>query len=212
MNKVISILNKVGAITSNSHIVLTTGRHSDGYINKDALYIHTFESSEIGKLMALKFKDEDIDIVVAPALGGIVLSQWVAYHLTKLKKKEILAAYTDKDENKDQVLRRGYHDLVKGKNILIVEDITATGSSVKKVINTVRKEGGNVLAVCVMVNRDTKLVTSETIDAPLYPLEVFEIESYEESDCPMCKKNIPINTKVGHGKKYLEAKNMKKNE
>ena len=72
--EVINILKKVGAIVTDSHIVYTSGKHGSAYVNKDALYPHIEETSQIGMFFAQKFKDLDIDIVVAPALGGIILS------------------------------------------------------------------------------------------------------------------------------------------
>ncbi len=207
MGKVVDILKKVGAITADSHIILTSGRHSSGYINKDALYPHTKETSEVTKLMAEMFKDDDIDVVAGPALAGIIISQWVAFHLSNLKGKEVLGVYTAKDETGNQVFdRRGYDKLVKGKKVLIVEDLTTTGGSVKKVVDTVKAAGGEVVAVCVMVNRDPKLVTAESVGAPFRPADVFIVDSFEESECPYCKEGRPINTELGHGKEYLAKK------
>lgn len=205
-NEVIELLKKTHAILANSHFVGTSGKHFDTYINKDALYPHTKETSRIGELFAEKNKEQDINIVAAPALGGIILSTWTAYHLSNLKQKEILGVYTEKDANKNQIFTRGYDKLIKDKNVLVIEDLTQTGSSVKKVIESVRNAGGNVVAVCVMVNKDPDKITSEEIGAPFSSLANLKTESYEEKDCPLCKKNVPIDTRVGHGKKYLEAK------
>jgi len=205
-NEVIEILKSVGAIITDSHIVYTSGKHGDAYINKDALYPHTQKTSRIGELFAEKYKDKDIDVVAAPALGGIILESWTAYHLSKLKGKEILGVFTEKTPEKDQIFTRGYDKLVTGKNVLVLEDLTTTGGSVKKVVDSVRAVGGNVVEVCVMVNRDVEHVTSEVIGAPFSSLATISMKSYEETECPLCKNNVPINTTVGHGKKYLEAK------
>lgn len=205
-NEVLEILKSVGAIITNSHIVLTSGRHSDGYINKDALYPHTQQTSQICELFAQKHKDLKIDVVAAPSLGGIVLETWTAHHLSKLQGKEILGVYTEKTPEKDQIFTRGYDTLVSGKNVLILEDLTATGGSVKKVVASVKQIGGNVVAVCVMVNRDPKNITSASIGVPFSSLATLELASYEQEDCPLCKNGVPINTTVGHGKKYLAEK------
>jgi orotate phosphoribosyltransferase len=205
-NEALELLKKTKAILTDGHFVGTSGRHMPAYINKDALYPHTFAVSRMGELFAEKNKDLDIDVVAAPALGGIILSTWTAYHLSKIKNKEILGVYTEKTPDKDQIFTRGYDKLVIGKNVLVIEDLTTTGGSVKKVVDSVKKVGGNVVGVCVMVNRDPKLVTSETIGAPFSSLAVFEIPSWDAKDCPLCKQNIPVNDEVGHGKKYLEAK------
>ena len=200
------ILKKVGAIITDDHFVYTSGKHGSVYINKDALYPHTEETSQVGMLFAKKAKDLDIDVVVGPAVGGIILSTWTAYHLSSLKNREILGVYTEKDEESNQIFKRGYDKLVKDKNILVIEDLTTTGGSVAKVVKTVKAAGGRVVAVCVMVNRNPKLVTSDLVGAPLLTLGVLPADAWDEEKCPLCKEGKPINTTVGHGKKYLVAK------
>lgn len=206
MSKILTILKETKALITDDHFVLTSERHSPAYINKDALYPHTKESSLVGKLFAQKFKNFAIDVVAGPALGGIILSQWTAYHLSKLKKKDILGVYTEKDLEKNQIFTRGYDKLVRGKNVLVVEDLTTTGGSVKKVIASVREHGGTVVAVGVMVNRDPKNVNEASIGVPFFALDDLFVNSYEPDECPLCKKKMPVNTNVGHGKKFLEHK------
>lgn len=201
---ILSILKKTGALITNDHFVLTSGKHSSIYINKDAIYPHTKESSMIGRLFAEKFKHLDIDAVAAPALGGIILSQWTAYHLSKIKNKEIYGVYTEKTLEKNQIFTRGYELFVKGKNVLVVEDLTTTGGSVKKVIESIRNHGGNVIAVGVMLNRNPKNVNEKSIGAPFAALKNMFVEAYEASQCPLCKKKVPINTSVGHGRQFIE--------
>jgi orotate phosphoribosyltransferase len=92
---------------------------------------------------------------------------------------------------------------VKGKRVLVIEDLTTTGISVKKVVDAVKAIGGKVKAVCVMVNRDPEHVTSDVVGAPFYALGVLKAEAFDEKDCPLCKKGTPINNKIGHGKEYL---------
>ncbi|MEK7119123.1 MAG: phosphoribosyltransferase family protein, partial [Patescibacteria group bacterium] len=132
------------------------------------------------------------------------LSQWTAYHLSKLKNKEILGVYTEKTPEKNQIFTRGYDRLVKGKNVLVIEDLTTTGGSVKKVVDSVREAGGNVVAVCVMVNRDPKNVTSSTVGAPFSSLGELLADAVDEGACELCQKGVPVNTTVGHGKKFME--------
>ncbi|HSW97929.1 MAG TPA: phosphoribosyltransferase family protein [Candidatus Saccharimonadales bacterium] len=207
-NEVLELLKKVGAVITDSHFVYTSGQHGDAYINKDALYPHTKEVSRIGELFAEKNKDKEIDIVAAPALGGIILETWTAYHLSNIKGKEILGVYTEKTPDKNQIFTRGYDQLVTGKNVLVIEDLANTGGSVKKVVDSVKAIGGNVIAVSVMVNRNPLEVTSDTVGAPLEALSEIQMNTYAEADCPLCKNNVPINTTVGHGKKFVEMKNQ----
>ncbi len=203
MNEVINILQKVGAVYLNDHFVGTSGRHLEGYINKDALFPHTKETSRIGEIFAESFKDYDIDTVAAPAMGGIILSQWTSYHLSKIKGKEVYGVYAEKINDTLQ-FTRGYDAFVKNKNVLVIEDLTTTGGSLKKVIDATRETGGNVIMASVMVNRDPDLVTNTFLGVPFIPLAKLRIRSFDEKECPLCENDVPINTTVGHGKKYLE--------
>lgn len=200
MNEVINILTKVGAIISNDHFVGVSGLHFDTYINKDALLAHTEEVSKICKIFAEKYKDKDIEVVAAPALGGIILSQWVAHHLTELTGREVLGVFTEKTSDKDQIFTRGYDEYVRGKRVLIVEDNVTTGGSVMKVVKAVQKAEGKVAGVCVMLNRDPIRVNPEILGIPLEALSELPITSYVIEDCPFCKSGVPINMKFGHGK------------
>jgi orotate phosphoribosyltransferase len=150
----------------------------------------------------------NIDAVVSPALGGIVLSQWVAYHLSEIQGKEVLGIYAEKTADKNMVFTRGYDQLVTGKNILVVEDVANTGGSAKKTVEAVKAIGGKVVAVEVMVNRSPELVNEQFFGVPFYSLAEFKLSAYGEADCLMCKNGVPINTNVGHGKKYLAEKGL----
>ena len=119
MNETIEILIKVGAVLRKGHFVGTSGLHMDTYVNKDFLYPHTMETSRICKLMAEKYKDANIEVVVGPALGGIILSQWTASHLSEIYGKEVLGIYTEKSADGGQMFTRGYEAYIKnGKRIL----------------------------------------------------------------------------------------------
>lgn len=209
MEDIIAILKSVGGVITDSHFIYTSGKHGSVYINKDALYPHTELSSKVGRMFAELNKGLDVDVVIAPALGGIILSQWTAFHLSNMKGKEILGIYTEKDAEKNQVFTRGYEKFVTGKKILVIEDLATTGGSVLKVVNSVRAVGGNVVTVSVMVNRDPDKINSRLYGAPFNSLGVLKAEAFDEAVCPLCKDNVPINTTVGHGKKYLEAKGKK---
>lgn len=210
-DKIIRILKKIGAVLTDDHFVYTSGKHGSVYINKDALYPHTRETANVGKMFAEKFRNKRVDVVVAPAVGGTILSQWTAYWLSKLKKKEILSAYTEKNKGtlasaaeSEHIFRRGYDKLLKGKNVLVLEDLTTTGMSVKKVVNAVGVNGGKVVAVCVMVNRDPKNINEKLMGVPFSSLGVLEAQAFDAKNCPLCAKNVPINTTIGHGKHFVQ--------
>ena len=204
MIDILEILKHVGAILDHDHFVGTSGAHFDTYINKDALYPHIAEVSSVGNAFAEAHKHLPIDIVAGPALGGIILSQWTAYHLSQLTGRKILSIYAEK---KDDTLKltRGYDKLVKEKNVLVVEDLTSTGGSLKQVIEAVQTCGGTVIAASVMVNKNPDL-TSETFAVPFTPLDEINVTLYKENDCVLCKNNTPINTTIGHGNAFLASK------
>jgi len=206
---VVEILKSVGAVMTDDHFVYTSGKHGDVYINKDALYPHTQATSQICKLFAERCKDMDIDTVAAPALGGIILSQWIAFHLSEMKGHEVAGVYAEKMPDKSFAFTRGYDAFIKGKKVLVIEDLTNTGGSVKKIVDVVRAAGGIIVAVGVMVNRDPDHVNSEMMDAPFFALGELRAAAFDEEDLPEKIRLRPINTLVGHGKKYLESRKKK---
>jgi orotate phosphoribosyltransferase len=204
VSELLDILGQTGAILTGSHFVLTSGKHSPTYINKDALYPHTQQTSRVCRLMAEQVSQLDIDTVVGPALGGIILAQWTAHHLTQIKGRDVAAVYTEKGPDGGQIITRGYDRFVVGKKVAVVEDLMTTGGSVQKAVETIRRAGGDVVAVVAMVNRNPGEITAGFFGTPFFALEALKVETYEEAICPLCKAGVPVNTSVGHGKKYLE--------
>lgn len=212
--KVMEILKNVKAVMTGSHFVYTSGKHGSVYVRKDRLYPHTRLTSQLCEMIAKKAKDLDIDVVAGPSICGVVLSQWTAYHLSLLTGADVQSVFTEKTNDsgifdKPQVFKRGYDRLIAGRRVLVVEDLTTTGASVKKVVDQVKIAGGEVAAVFVLVNRNPQQVNSAMMGAPFHALADFKAEAYGEEFCPLCKKGVPVNTEVGHGKEYAENKNAK---
>jgi len=205
----LDILQRLGAVLTNDHFVYTSGKHGEVYINKDALYPHTRETSQVGRMLAELILANSLqpEVVVGPALGGIILSQWTAYHLSELLGKEVLSVYTEKDDQKNQVFTRNYDQLVAGKKVVVVEDIVTTAGSLKKTLDSVRQAQGLVEAAVVMVNRNPE-VTDELVGTKFLALANLPAEAWDESEIPDWLRARPINTKVGHGKKYLQSKGL----
>jgi orotate phosphoribosyltransferase len=203
--EVLQILREVGAVKSQDHFVGVSGRHFNTYVVKDILFARPTQASRIGEIFALRNQDLDIDVVAGPALGGIVLSQWTAFHLSRLKGKEIYAVFTEKTRDNDQTLGRGYGDLIAGRKALVLEDSVRTGGTILKVIGAVRAEGGEIAAVSVMLNVTPDVVTAATFGVPFRPLAEFSVPSYPAGECPLCQRGVPINTVFAHGKKFMES-------
>ncbi|MFH1412725.1 MAG: phosphoribosyltransferase family protein [bacterium] len=200
--EILELFNKVGAIITDSHIVYTSGKHGTAYINKDALFPHNKETSKLCRIIAQKFVKDDVHAVIGPAVGGAILSQWTAYHLSELAEREVLGVYADKVEERF-VIKRGYDKLIANKNVLVVEDVLTTGGSVKKVINATHDAGGNVIGLGVLCNRGN-VTTKDLADVPkLFSLVNVNLESWDEADCPLCVDGVPINTDVGKGREFL---------
>lgn len=206
---VLQVLGRVGAVTVNSHVIYTSGKHGKVYINKYAIYPHTADTSRLCRAIAKRFVNDNVEVVIAPAMGGIILSQWVAYHLSEMNYREVLGIYAEKSEVQDGfVVKRGYDKLISGKNVLVVEDILTTGGSAKKVIETVRTIGGNVVGLGVLCNRGG--VTREDMaDVPkLTTLVNVKLDAWNEADCPLCAEGVPINTDLGKGREFLAAQQI----
>ncbi|MFH1067408.1 MAG: phosphoribosyltransferase family protein [bacterium] len=205
--EILKLLSSVGGVITDSHIVYTSGKHGSAYVNKDAIYPHTKETSELCRAIAEEFAQAQVDVVIAPAIGGVILSQWVAHHLSQICKREVLGVYAEKDEKGEGfVIKRGYDKLISGKKVLVVEDVLTTGGSAKKVIEAARAIGGQIVALAVLCNRGG--ITPEELGGvpKLFSLVNVKLDAWDEKDCPLCAKGAPINTNVGKGREYLSRK------
>ncbi len=197
-------LKRVGGLVVDSHFVGTNGKHFPTYVNKDALFPHVEDVSDVCHDLAQSFKDDNIDVVAGPTIGAVILSQWTAYHLGKLKGSPVQSVYVEKKDG-GFALTRGYDKVVTGKNVLVVEDVTTSGGSLVKVIEAVKQAGGNVVGAGVMVNKNPDEITDKTFGTKLVSLLDERIDIYPPEDCPLCESGVPINTDLGHGKAFLDS-------
>ncbi|MYE38389.1 MAG: phosphoribosyltransferase [Candidatus Spechtbacteria bacterium SB0662_bin_43] len=197
-NATIALLESVGAIVRKSHIVLSSGRHTDTYINKDAIYPHTSVTSLFAAEIAQQVRALNSTAVVGPAMGGIILAQWVAWHLSVIRGKTVYACYAEK-QGEEFILSRGYDSLIKDKRTLVVEDVITTGAATRKTIQAVKESGGTVVGVAALCNRGT-ITESNLGIAHLSCLVSLPLATYDPEECPLCKQEIPINTTLGKGK------------
>ena len=167
---------KTGAILK-GHFKLTSGRHSDTYMQSAKLFIDTKQSEIVCKALAEKLAGEKIDLVVSPAIGGILMGYEVA---RQLGVPNIFA----ERENGEMTLRRGFA-IEKGTKVVVVEDVVTTGGSVKEVVKLVQSMGAEVVAVASLVDRSNGNVDFGVKYVNLISMEV---TSYEPDECPLCKE------------------------
>lgn len=175
-DEMLGVLRRTGAVLE-GHFLLTSGRHAARYVQCARLFEHPDDSQTLCSALAELFKDEQIDLVVGPALGAVLISYETARAL------KVRNFFTERD-NGVMCLRRGFQIPV-GARVLIVEDVVTTGGSVKEVIEVVRAHGGNPVAVGVIVDRSGGRAD---FGIPYKALLSMEVPSFEDSECPICKE------------------------
>ena len=175
--KVLEILKEANVLME-GHFLLTSGRHSDKYLQCAKIFRNTKYSEELCAALAEHFKNDKIDLVIGPALGAIQM----AYEVSRSFGCENF--FAERDEGK-MVLRRGF-EIKPGQNVLIVEDVVTTGGSVKEVIELVKNSGGNIIGVGSIVDRTGG---NNPFDVSFKAVISVKVESFLPEECPLCKEN-----------------------
>jgi orotate phosphoribosyltransferase len=178
-NMVIDILKEVGALLE-GHFLLSSGRHSDRYCQCARLLQYPDKAAKVLSVVADKLKDVDFDMIVGPAMGGVVVS----YELARQTGKPGIFA---ERQDGSMTIRRGF-EISKGQKVIISEDVITTGKSFLEVAEIIKQSGGEVVGICCIVDRRAEGVE---IPYPLYSAVKLDIKSYEKEVCPMCKEGIP---------------------
>jgi orotate phosphoribosyltransferase len=179
-NKILKIFEESGALL-NGHFLLTSGRHSDKYFQCAKVLQYPEYNNFICSIISNHFKNFDIDLVIAPAIGGIVVGQEVA---RQLNKRFIFA----EREEKTLQLRRGF-TIEAGEKCLVCEDVVTTGGSVFEIIDIVKQNKAIVSGVGFIVDRSNGKVNFGYPQKSTISLDVI---SYSKDECPLCKENIPL--------------------
>ena len=172
------------------HFLLTSGLHSPRYVEKFNVLQKPVYTEKLCRAMAEKFKDANIETVVGPVTGGILLA-----HETG-KALGTRAIFTER-ENGKMTFRRGF-TLREGERVLIVEDIVTTGGSIREVIDVVKEHGGIPVAVSMLVDRSGGKATFG--DVPSTALLHMDVQTYKPEECPLCKAGIPMTKRGRTGK------------
>ena len=180
--EVMEKFEQAGAIQK-GHFKLTSGVHSDTYIQCAQVmqypgFMHNL-CSELGK----KFRGDDIDVIVGPAIGGIIM----AHVMARVLGPWVRAIFTER-ENGKMTLRRSF-EIKEGEKVIVVEDVTTTGSSVREVIDIIKSRKGKVVGVGVLIDRSGGKVD---FGIKTEKLLTVDIKTYLPEECPLCKKGIPV--------------------
>lgn len=175
---VLKMFDETGALLK-GHFLLSSGLHSPQYMQCALLLAHPKRAEALGAALA-KLSPDKPDLVVSPAMGGLIIGQEVARAFG-------VRHYFAERENGVMTIRRGF-SVKPGETIVVVEDVVTTGKSSQEVIDLLESRGGKVIRVMSVVDRsggETKL------KVPRHSLLQLSIPSHQASDCPLCKQGIP---------------------
>jgi len=166
------------------HFEFTSGKHSEYYIQCARMQRFPHYSEKLTIELAKKLSG-DYDLIIGPAIGGII----IAYEMARYFGLEALFA---ERENGVMTIRRGF-EIPPNKKVLVVEDVVTTGGSVKEVMSLVEESGSEIKDVAVLVDRSkgTQKGVADISGVPLTSLIDVEIEVYDPDQCPLCETMGP---------------------
>ena len=183
--KSLNILKKTNALLE-GHFVLSSGLHSSKYIQCAKLLSHPHLADKICKSLVNKIKKnfKSIDLILAPAMGGII----IGYEIGRLLKKETIFC---ERVNGKFILRRGFH-IKKGSKVLIMEDVITTGKSSMECVKLVTKSKAKLIGFASIIDRSTNKTLK--IKKKIISHMKIEVPTYKKNKLPKLLRSIPITT------------------
>jgi orotate phosphoribosyltransferase len=173
---VLELLRHTGALLE-GHFLLTSGLHSARYIQCAKVLQYPQHAETLGKWIAARWHERDIDVVISPALGGIVIGQEVARALGAR------GLFGEREQGR-MTLRRGF-ELTPGERVLVVEDVVTTGGSVQEIIRLVHECQATAVGVGVILDRSDG---QAHFVVPFQPLATLPVPNYAATLCPLCQQ------------------------
>lgn len=197
------IITGCGALLRDDHFVYASGAHGSGWIAKDLVSIDPTRTMRLGQLLAgaCALLDPAPALICGPAIGGLLCGNATAL---AMELPFVYAEHHPGESTPTFELRRGFGEVVAGREVLVVDDVVNTGFSIGLVIRAVRKAGGRVGTAATWVNRGNVDAAGLGVDRFVRLVEI-DLPSWPEADCPLCAQRVPINTRYAHGAEYLEA-------
>jgi orotate phosphoribosyltransferase len=179
-NEVLKIFEENDALLT-GHFLLTSGLHSPRYLQCALVLQHPAIAERLCHSLAEKAKADDrieaIDLVIAPALGGIIVAHEVARALG------VRSLFTERQDG-TMKLRRGFQ-IKPGERAFVVEDVVTTGGSTREVIQVVKQYDGKTVGAGSLIDRSGGAID---LGVPRHALAVLEVPTYQLHDCPLCRE------------------------
>lgn len=178
--QIIGIMEDAGALLT-GHFQLRSGLHSPRFFQAALLLQYPDKAETVCRFLAEKFRNEKIDSVISPAVGGLIVGQEVARALG------CRAIFADKEDGQ-LVLKRGFV-IRPGEKVLVAEDVVTKGGRVQQTIDLVRAHGGDVVGAAVLVDRSGG---SASFDVRFESLLKLTLPTYDPAECPLCQAGYPL--------------------
>lgn len=190
-DSIIDVFKRYNALLE-GHFLLSSGLHSNRYIQCALVLQYPEIAEQISMLLFEEIRNntnlwQQVDVIVAPALGGIIIGHEIARVIRTFSQKQVRFIFTERDDNGKMTLRRNF-EINSSDKVAIVEDVVTTGKSTSEVIEVVKSFGGEILFLCSIFNRSDNI----NFTYPYYFLSKVEVNNYYPDDCPLCKQNIPL--------------------
>jgi orotate phosphoribosyltransferase len=182
-DQVMNAFRETGAYLK-GHFRLTSGLHSDEYLQCALVLQHPLIAEKLGQELAALLPA--CDFVAAPALGGLIIGHEVA------RAKAVPFLFTERDIAAKMTLRRGF-SVRPGQTAVVVEDVVTTGGSTREVIQVLQELGATVIGAGSVIDRSGGSVD---VGVPRVALATLQVKSWDPEQCPLCKQGVPV-TKPG---------------
>jgi orotate phosphoribosyltransferase len=174
--QVLQLLRATEALLE-GHFLLTSGLHSSGYVQCAKVLQYPPHAEALGRWIADSFRGTEVDVVISPAVGGIVIGHEVARALG-------VRALFGEREGGVMTLRRGFA-VTPRERVLVVEDVTTTGGSVREIMQVAQAHQGQVVGVGAILNRSPGQID---LGVPLHALALLQLPNYAPETCPLCQQ------------------------